>query len=133
MNTPICTTSEQGLFIDPLPLTACLPSLWYQENQLIIEQVATSEIVKEYGTPCYVYSRSALVQAYHDYVDCLGEIDYQVCYAVKACSNIAVLNTLAKEGAGFDIVSIGELSRVLKAGGKAEKVVYSGVGKNLIK
>lgn len=129
MNTPICTHSEQGLFIEPIALTSCLSALSYQDKQLVIEQVTTSEIVKEYGTPCYVYSRSAIVQAYHDYVDCLKEIDYQVCYAVKACSNIAVLNTLANEGAGFDIVSIGELSRVLKAGGKAEKVVYSGVGK----
>ncbi len=129
MNTNIRSTSNSATFINPVALTNCLPALSYQDRQLFIEQVATSDIVQKYGTPCYVYSRPALVQAYHDYVDCLGEIEHQVCYAVKACSNIAILNSLAQEGAGFDIVSIGELSRVLQAGGQASKVVYSGVGK----
>ncbi len=127
--SPIRTASETGLFINPVDLTACLPALSYQDKSLFIEQVAVTDIVKQYGTPCYVYSRPAIVQAYHDYVDSLGDIDHQVCYAVKACSNIAVLNALVQEGAGFDIVSVGELARVLQAGGQAEKVVYSGVGK----
>ncbi len=125
----IKTSTEQGLYINPTALAECLPAISYQEGILHIEGVSSLELAKEYGTPCYVYSRPAIINAYHAYVDSLQDIDHQVCYAVKACSNIAVLNALAKEGAGFDIVSIGELARVLKAGGEASKVVYSGVGK----
>lgn len=122
-------TTSKGIYINPTALTDCLPEISYQNGQLYIENVSVSELAKTYGTPSYVYSRTAIVNAYHEYVDSLQEIDHQVCYAVKACSNLAVLNTLANEGSGFDIVSAGELSRVLQAGGEASKVVYSGVGK----
>jgi len=93
------------------------------------ENVSTADIAAQYGTPCYVYSRKAFEQHYLAYEEALTGRDHLVCYAVKANSNLAVLSVLAKLGAGFDIVSIGELERVLKAGGDPSKVVFSGVGK----
>ena len=93
------------------------------------ESVSLESIAREFGTPCYVYSRGAIESAYREYADaCVGR-DAQVCYAVKANSNVAVLNLLARLGSGFDIVSGGELARVLAAGGLAEKTLFSGVGK----
>lgn len=101
----------------------------YQNGVLHAENVSASDIAAQYGTPCYVYSRKAFEQHYLAYEEALTGRDHLVCYAVKANSNLAVLSVLAKLGAGFDIVSIGELERVLKAGGDPAKVVFSGVGK----
>tara|TARA_R110002072_G_scaffold2280_1_gene18799 strand:- start:3641 stop:4915 length:1275 start_codon:yes stop_codon:yes gene_type:complete len=101
----------------------------YQNHQLFAEKVALEDIAKKYLTPCYVYSRAALESHYLAYKDACGVHDNLICYAVKANSNLAVLSVLAKLGAGFDIVSVGELERVLRAGGQADKVVFSGVGK----
>ncbi|MCF2910883.1 diaminopimelate decarboxylase [Pseudoalteromonas sp. DL2-H2.2] len=101
----------------------------YQDNQLHAEQVAIRDIAENYGTPCYVYSRKTLERHYHAFTDAAQGHPHLVCYAVKANSNLAVLNVLARLGAGFDIVSQGELARVLKAGGSPAKIVFSGVAK----
>lgn len=101
----------------------------YQSGELFAESVSLRAIAEQYGTPCYVYSRAYLEQRFSEYSDALQGQDHLVCYAVKANANIAVLNVLARLGAGFDIVSVGELERVLAAGGPAERVVFSGVGK----
>ena len=101
----------------------------YRNGQLCCEEVALTRIAEEFGTPTYVYSRDALERAYLAYADALKGQKSLVCYAVKANSNLAVLNVLARLGAGFDIVSVGELERVLRAGGDASKIVFSGVGK----
>ncbi|UTW48062.1 diaminopimelate decarboxylase [Bacterioplanoides sp. SCSIO 12839] len=101
----------------------------YQNGELHAEQVSLSAAAEQFGTPLYVYSRAAFEQHFSAYTEALGEWPHLVCYAVKANSNLAVLNVLAKLGAGFDIVSQGELERVLAAGGDASKVVFSGVGK----
>jgi diaminopimelate decarboxylase len=101
----------------------------YQNGQLCAENVSLSEIAQQFSTPCYVYSRAALERHYLAYKQGFGDYPNLVCYAVKANSNLAVLNILAKLNAGFDIVSIGELERVLKAGGRPDQVVFSGVGK----
>lgn len=93
------------------------------------EDVPLTTIAEQYGTPCYVYSKQALTQAFHDFEAGLANTDHLICFAVKANPNLAVLNVFAKLGAGFDIVSGGELARVLAAGGDAKKVVFSGVGK----
>jgi diaminopimelate decarboxylase len=104
-------------------------------NRSCIESVSLEHIAAEFGTPCYVYSRAALTAAFAGYRDTLaahGLLDRAlVCYAVKANSNLAILNVFARLGAGFDIVSGGELARVLAAGGAASKVVFSGVGKTV--
>ena len=96
---------------------------------LFVENVALTTIAKEFGTPCYVYSRQAIEHAYQEYATALGDHPGQICYAVKANSNLSVLQVLAKLGAGFDIVSAGELKRVIRAGGSPSKVIFSGVGK----
>lgn len=101
----------------------------YQNGGLYAEGVALSAIAEQYGTPCYVYSRAAIESSWTAYDQAFGEQAHLVCYAVKANSNIAILNLLARLGSGFDIVSVGELERVLAAGGDAKKVVFSGVGK----
>ncbi|MDO6443526.1 diaminopimelate decarboxylase [Marinobacter sp. 2_MG-2023] len=101
----------------------------YRNGELYAEDVAVSSIAERFGTPAYVYSRATLERHYKAYDDALKEREHLVCYAVKANSNLAVLNVLARLGAGFDIVSAGELERVLRAGGDAGKVVFSGVGK----
>ena len=101
-----------------------------RDGQLFAENVALTQIAQTYGTPTYVYSRAHLERQYLDYADALQGVDHLVCFAVKANSNLAVLNVLARLGAGFDIVSGGELERVLAAGGEASKVVFSGVGKS---
>ncbi|NLJ12838.1 diaminopimelate decarboxylase [Denitrificimonas caeni] len=101
----------------------------YQQGELHAEDVALSSIAEQFGTPTYVYSRAHIEAQYRSYADALQGVEHLVCYAVKANSNIAVLNILARLGAGFDIVSIGELERVLAAGGLPERVVFSGVGK----
>ena len=101
----------------------------YQNDQLFAENVSLAELAEKYSTPCYVYSRAALETHYLAYKNAFGSKDNLICYAVKANSNLAVLSVLAKLGAGFDIVSVGELERVLRAGGQADQVVFSGVGK----
>jgi diaminopimelate decarboxylase len=98
-------------------------------NQRLMEDVPLKDIIQEYGSPCYVYSKRAISENFLDYQRALSSRDHLICYAVKSNSNIAVLQTLAKLGAGFDIVSVGELERVLLAGGDPAKVVYSGVAK----
>lgn len=101
----------------------------YQNKQLFAEQVSLSDVARDFGTPCYVYSRAAFEQEFLAYQNALKDRKHLICYAVKANSNIAVLNVLARLGAGFDIVSVGELERVLRAGGDPGKVVFSGVAK----
>ena len=101
----------------------------YLDGVLHAEDVPVSEIANRYGTPCFIYSRATLVRHYHAYADALSDVPHLICYGMKANSNLAVLQLLAKEGAGFDIVSVGELERVIKAGGDPRKVVFSGVGK----
>ena len=100
----------------------------YQNQSLFVEGIRAQTLAEQYGTPAYVYSRAAFEEHFKSYQDAMSEDDL-VCYAVKANSNIAVLNVLARLGAGFDIVSVGELERVLQAGGDPEKVVFSGVAK----
>ncbi|MGM0564870.1 MAG: diaminopimelate decarboxylase [Pseudomonadota bacterium] len=101
----------------------------HRQGQLYFDGVALERIADDYGTPAYVYSRRAIEQAWLDYDRALGDWPHLICYAVKANSNLGVLSVLARLGAGFDIVSGGELERVLRAGGSADKVVFSGVGK----
>jgi len=101
----------------------------YQEGELFAEGVAVSDLADQYGTPLYVYSRKAFSEHYLAYANAFEGKNALVCYAIKANSNLAVLNVLAKLGAGFDIVSVGELERVLQAGGDASKCVFSGVAK----
>lgn len=125
----VTTQTEQGLYIDPQALTAHLPALHYRNDALYMEQVSVEALVKHYGTPCYVYSKQAILDVYQAYTDSFASLNHQICYAVKANSNLAVLGVLAQAGAGFDIVSRGELMRVLAAGGAASRVVFSGVGK----
>ncbi len=102
----------------------------YRNDELFVEDVALAHIARRFGTPCYVYSKAAIVNAYREFADALTPRSYLICYAVKANSNLAILNLLARAGAGFDVVSVGELRRVLAAGGKAEQTVFSGVGKS---
>ena len=99
-------------------------------GELHVEQVALSQVAERYGTPCYVYSRAAITETYRAFDAAFGACDHLICYAVKANSTLGVLNVLARLGSGFDIVSGGELARVLAAGGDPRKVVFSGVGKS---
>ncbi|WP_406820346.1 diaminopimelate decarboxylase [Pseudomonas sp. KnCO4] len=101
----------------------------YRGGELFAEGVGLSAIAERYGTPTYVYSRAHIEAQYRSYTDALQGTEHLVCFAVKANSNLGVLNVLARLGAGFDIVSGGELERVLAAGGRADRVVFSGVGK----
>ena len=101
----------------------------YKDGQLFAEDVSLLEIAKQYNTPCYVYSNNTIQSRYSEFDSAFTSGQHLLCYAVKANSNISILNTLAKLGSGFDIVSIGELLRVLEAGGDPMKVVFSGVGK----
>ena len=103
----------------------------YRDGTLCVEQVPLADIAAQFGTPCYVYSRAALTDGYRQFSNALQGREHLVCYAVKANSNLAILNVFARLGAGFDIVSGGELQRVLAAGGDAGKVVFSGVGKSV--
>ena len=98
-------------------------------GRLFIENKAASDVAKEFGTPCYVYSKNSIKTNFNRFKDAFGERKNLVCYAVKANSNIAIIRILADLGSGFDIVSGGELSRVLAAGGDPSKTVFSGVGK----
>ena len=105
------------------------PQIAYRHGRLFAEDCALDELAKRFGTPLYVYSRASMLAALSDYQRALAGREHLICYAMKANSNIAVLQTFARAGCGFDIVSAGELERVLAAGGDAAKVVFSGVGK----
>src|ERR1035441_8852550 len=101
----------------------------YSQNDLYCEQVPLADLAARVGTPAYVYSSESLLTNYRAYDDSFGDLPHSICYSVKANSSLAVLALLAKAGAGFDIVSGGELFRVLQAGGDPSRVVFSGVGK----
>ena len=101
----------------------------YRDGELFAEGVALSAIAERFGTPTYVYSRAHIEAQYRAFADALSGMPHLVCFAVKANSNLGVLNVLARLGSGFDIVSRGELERVLAAGGQPDKIVFSGVGK----
>jgi diaminopimelate decarboxylase len=101
----------------------------YRQQFLYAEDIAVADIAAEFGTPCYVYSRATLERHWKAFDEAFNNQPHLICYAVKANSNLALLNVLARMGSGFDIVSIGEYQRVIKAGGAPEKIVFSGVGK----
>ncbi len=101
----------------------------YRHGRLFAEEVDVGAIAATYGTPCYIYSRATLERHWHAFDEAFGAHPHLVCYAVKANGNLAVLNIMARLGSGFDIVSVGELERVLAAGGDPGKVVFSGVAK----
>ena len=102
----------------------------YKNNQLMVENLPVKQLAEQFGTPLYVYSRATLERHWHAFNNAFGEHPHLVCFAVKSNPNIAILNIMAKLGSGFDIVSQGELERVLAAGGDAGKVVFSGVAKS---
>ncbi|UNU72826.1 diaminopimelate decarboxylase [Moraxella nasovis] len=117
-----------SLTIDPITLTDALPFIEYRNNHLHIDGVNAHDLASTYQTPLYVYSKNAILGQLNAYKSAFSAINHQICFAVKSCSNLAVLKLLAKHGAGFDIVSKGELARVLQVT-DGKKVVYSGVGK----
>ena len=102
----------------------------YKNNKLYAEDIPVQQLAEQFGTPLYVYSRATLEHHWHAFDSAFGKRPHLICFAVKSCSNIGVLNIMAKLGSGFDIVSQGELERVLAAGGDASKVVFSGVAKS---
>jgi len=102
----------------------------FKQDQLFAEDIAVKALAQQFDTPLYVYSRATIERHWHAFDQAAGSQPHMICYAVKANSNLAILNTLAKLGSGFDIVSMGELARVLEAGGDPQKVVFSGVGKS---
>ena len=104
----------------------------YRGQELFVEDVPLSFVAKEFGTPVYVYSKRTIQENWYAFHDPLAEIPHQLCYAVKANSNIGILHVLAKLGSGFDVVSMGELERVLLTGVDPEKIVFSGVGKTAV-
>ncbi len=106
-----------------------MDSFHYRNNELYAEDIAIQDIVHQHGSPCYIYSRATLERHWQAFDQAFGKHKHLICYAVKANSNIAILNLLARLGSGFDIVSLGELERVIVAGGDAKKIVFSGVGK----
>ena len=101
----------------------------YNQGQLFCENVSLQSLAEKHGTPLYVYSKGTVTDHFTRLDVALGELDHLICYAVKANSNLSVLATIAKLGGGFDIVSAGELYRVIKAGGDASKCTFAGVGK----
>lgn len=105
----------------------------FTENNgaLFVDNLSVAELAKAYGTPLYIYSQTAITQAFNEFKNALGDFPSLICYAVKANSNLSILKVLADLGSGFDIVSLGELERVLKAGGDPAKIVFSGVGKSV--
>jgi diaminopimelate decarboxylase len=100
------------------------------DGELLLEGVPLAQVARRFGTPCYVYSRAAIEGAFREFDEGLDAVDHMVCYAVKANSTLAILDLLQRMGAGFDIVSGGELARVLAAGGDPACVIFSGVGKS---
>lgn len=105
------------------------PHFHYQEQALFVEQLSVQALAKEYGTPLFIYSKAALKAAWDRYQEAVDDRDVLICYAMKANSNLAILNLFVQWGAGFDIVSGGELARALKAGADPQKIIFSGVGK----
>ena len=105
------------------------PHFHYQDHALFVEQLSVQELAKEHGTPLFIYSKAALKAAWDRYQEAIDGRDVLICYAMKANSNLAILNLFARWGAGFDIVSGGELARALKAGAEPQKIIFSGVGK----
>ena len=103
----------------------------YTDDSLYAEQVSLTELAEQVGTPCYVYSRATLERHWKVFDQAFGDYPHTICYAVKANSNLAILNILARLGSGFDIVSGGELARVIEAGGDPKKTIFSGVGKEV--
>ena len=101
----------------------------YKGDSLLAEAIPVADIAQKYGTPCFIYSRATLERHYGVYQEALEGCPHLICFAVKASSNLAVINVLARLGAGFDIVSGGELERVIAAGGDTSKVIFSGLGK----
>ena len=101
-----------------------------KNGSLHVESVALTDIAERFGSPVYVYSRAALEASFKEFQEMLAGHDALVCYAMKANSNLAVLDVFARLGAGFDVVSVGELKRVIAAGGDPSKTVFAGVGKN---
>ncbi|HKK15703.1 MAG TPA: diaminopimelate decarboxylase, partial [Gammaproteobacteria bacterium] len=106
-----------------------MPAFAYSNGRLCADGVILADVAERFGTPCYIYSRGEIEQRWYEFDNAFSGMDHLVCYAVKANSNLAVLNVLAKLGSGFDIVSGGELERVITAGGDPARVVFSGVGK----
>ena len=102
----------------------------YRGGRLYAEEVSLAAIAQEVGTPCYVYSRATLERHWRAFDEALGSYPHLICYSVKANGNLGVLNVLARLGSGFDIVSVGELERVLAAGGEPGQVIFAGVGKS---
>lgn len=121
-------SASDALNINAQDFIKSLPYFEYKNNQLHLDGVSVKTLVETYGTPLYTYSKNAILNQYHEYARGFSKIDHQICFAVKANSNLAVLKTLAAAGAGFDVVSKGELARVLQVT-DGHKVVYSGVGK----
>lgn len=117
-----------SLWIDLIAHTQDLPFVDYKKGNLYLEEVCLQTLAQTYGTPCYVYSKNAIAQNYHAYTQSFSDIPHRIFYAVKANSNLSVLKLLHSLGAGFDVVSQGELARVLQVS-DGKKVVYSGVGK----
>lgn len=107
-----------------------MTAFYRQSGSLMSDQKRCSDLAAEFGTPLYVYNRGAIEHAWQEFAQALQGSDHLICYAVKANSNLAILDTLARLGSGFDIVSLGELKRVLAAGGKPANIVFSGVGKS---
>ena len=101
----------------------------YRDNELYVEDISVQDIVYQHGSPCYIYSRATLERHWRAFDNAFGQHPHLICYAVKANSNLAILNLLARLGSGFDIVSLGELERVIAAGGDPKLIVFSGVGK----
>ncbi len=127
-----CRSPRQARIpFEPCSCAVSMDHFEYQGGRLFAEQVPLEAVAERFGTPCYVYSRATLTRHFHAFNDAFGSRPHLICFAVKANSNLAVLNLLARLGAGFDIVSIGELERVLAAGGDPAKVIFSGVGKRV--
>ena len=101
----------------------------YSNDRFCAESVPLAQIAEEFGTPSYVYSRQLIEQNWREYDEAFADRPHLICYSVKANSNLAILNLLARLGSGFDVVSGGELERVIKAGGDPKKTVFSGIGK----
>ena len=126
---PINSPSPSAIALDPVAHAANLPALQYVDGVLNMDGLALDALAERFGTPCYVYSADAMTAAYREYTDSFASVSHQICYAVKANSNLAILHLLAQLGAGFDIVTGGELARVLAAGADPSRVVFSGLGK----
>jgi len=110
-----------------------MPGFHYKDELLYVDSMPVHAIAEQFGTPCYIYSQDTIVQNWTSFDSALSYCDHMVCYSVKANPNLAILNLLANLGSGFDIVSVGELERVLAAGGDPQKIVFSGVGKDKTK